>query len=146
MRLRKATQLYANIREKRGPSLGKIQVKIPLQRSPHAWKFEDRSQEEIESDVSGDACRLAKNILKLEEKDKATFFSPTNEWCLPAPSAINSEEREFVVHSGASMHMLKDLNFAELENISASKSSTTVVATNDEVQKRPCMSIIWIHS
>ena len=141
MRLRKATQLYANIREKRRPSLGKIQVKIPLQRSPHAWKFEDRSQEEIERlerCARGDAWRLAKNILKLKEKDKATFFSPTNEWCLPAPSVIKPEEREFVVHSGASMHMLsrKDLNSAELENISASKSPTTVVTANSEVQTK----------
>ena len=34
----------ANIRENEGPSLGKIQVKIPHQRSPCAMKFEDRSQ------------------------------------------------------------------------------------------------------
>ena len=43
----------------------------------------------------GDAWRLAKNILKLKEADNATFFSPTNEWCFPAPSATKLEEREF---------------------------------------------------
>ena len=36
----------ASIGENRGPSLGKIQVKNPHQRSPYAMKFECRSQEE----------------------------------------------------------------------------------------------------
>ena len=46
------------------------------------------------------------------------------------------EEREFVVYSGASMHMLskKDLNSAELETVRVSKSPTTVVTANGEVQ------------
>ena len=52
------------------------------------------------------------------------LFPPTDEWCLPAPSAIKPEEREFVVDSGGSMHMLtkKDLNSAELETGRVSKS------------------------
>ena len=49
---------------------------------------------------------LAKKIFKLKETDKATFFSLSNEWSLPAPSVINLEEREFVVDSGAPMHMV----------------------------------------
>ena len=102
-------------------------------------KFEDRSQVETERQercACGDAWRLAKNIYKLKEKDYATFFSPTNEWCLPAPSVIKLEEREFVEVSGALMHMLsrKDLNSAELETVRVSKSPTTVVAANGEVQ------------
>ena len=99
VRITKATQPHANIRENKGPSHGKIRVKIPPQRSPCALKFEDRSQEEIERHercARGDAWRLAKNILKLKEKDTATF-SPANECCLPAPSAVKPEEREFVV-------------------------------------------------
>ena len=68
----------------------KFKSKVPHQRSPYAMKFEDQVvQEEIERQercARGDAWRLAKNILKLKETDKATFFSPTNEWCLPAPS------------------------------------------------------------
>ena len=49
---------------------------------------------------------------------------------------IKPEEREFVVDSGASMHMLsgKDLNSAELETARVSKSPTTVVTANGEVQ------------
>ena len=136
-----ATQRHANIRENKGPSLGKIQVKVPHQRSPYALKFEDRSQEETERQercARGDAWRLAINTWKLKEKDKATFCSLTNEWCLPAPSAIKPEERGFVVDCRASMHMLsrKDLNSAELDTVRVSQSPTTVVTANGEVQTR----------
>ena len=44
----RSTLRQASIREKKGPSLGKIQVKNPHQRSPYAMKFEDQSQEETE--------------------------------------------------------------------------------------------------
>ena len=83
-----------------------------------------------------DAWRLAKTIYKLKETDKATFFSPTNEWCLPAPSGIKPEERDFVVDSGASMHMLSrtDLNSAELETVKVSENPRTIVTANGEVQ------------
>ena len=80
----------------KGPSLGKIQVKLPHQWSPYAFKFEDRSQEETgryERCACGDAWKFAKNIYKLKEKDKATFFSPTDEWSLPVASTIKPEER-----------------------------------------------------
>ena len=53
--------------ENKGPSLGKIQVKVPHHRSPYALKFEDGSQEETarqERCVCGDAWRLAKEYLK----------------------------------------------------------------------------------
>ena len=83
------------------------------------------------------------NISKLKETDEATFFSPTNEWCLPAPSVIKLKEREFVVDSAASR---KDLNSAELETVKVSKGPTTVVTANGEAQKRQCMSKSWIYS
>ena len=91
-------------REGKGPSLGVIQLTCPHERSPYAPKLEDRSQEETERQdrcARGDAWRMAKSILKLKEKGKATFFSPPEVWCLPAPSVIKPEEREFVVDSGA---------------------------------------------
>ena len=69
----------------------KFKSEIPRQRSPYAMKCEERSQEETERQerrARGDAWRLAKNILKLKEKDKATFFSPTNGW---SPSAIRDK-------------------------------------------------------
>ena len=138
VRFTRAALRQANIRENKGPSLNNIQVKLPHERSPHAVKFEDRSQEETESQercARGDAWRLAKNIYKLKEKDKATFFSPTDEWSLPAASTIQPEESEFVVDSGASMHMVsrKDLKSAKLEPVRISKSPTTVVTANGEV-------------
>ena len=133
-----STQSQASIREKKGPSLGKIQVKHPHQRSPYTVKCEDRCQEETERQercARGDALRLAKNISKLKEKDKATFFSPTDERSLPAASTPKPEERESVVHSGASMRMVsrKDLDSAELEIMRVSQSPTTVVTANGEV-------------
>ena len=104
----------ANIRASKGPSLNKIQVKLPHQRSPYAVKFEDRSEEETERQercASGDTWRLAKNIYKPKEK-KNYIFSPADEWSLPAASTIKPEEREFVVDSGACMQMVsrKGLN------------------------------------
>ena len=104
-------------------------------------KFEDRSQEKTEREercAHGDAWRLAKNIKKLKETDKATFFSPTFEWSLPAPSTTKTEEREFVVDSGASMHMVsrKDLNSAEMDTVKVSQKSDDVVTPNGDVQTK----------
>ena len=119
----KATLRHANIQESKGPSLGVIQLKNPHQHSPYAPKFEDRSQDETERQercARGDAWRLAKNICTLKEKDKITYFSLADEWSLLAVSTIKLEEREFVVDSGASMHMVcrKDLDSAELDTVS----------------------------
>ena len=93
------TLRHIKIRESKGPSLGVIQRTIPHERSPNGPKFEDRSQEETERPercARGDAwrmARMAKGVLKLKEKDKASFFSLTEVWCLPAPSVIKREER-----------------------------------------------------
>ena len=118
VRFTRATLIHAKLREKKGPSLNILQVKLPRQRSPCALKFEDRSQEEWKTRAMR-PWRLAKNIHKLKETDETTFFSLTNEWSLPVPSTTKSEEREFVVDSGVSMHMVsrKDLNSAELETV-----------------------------
>ena len=109
------------------------------QRNPNAPRFEDRSQEETEWQERcawEPAWRLAEGILKLKEKDKTAFFSPSENRCLPAPSTLKPEEREFVVDSGASMHMIskKDLISAELETLTTSGSPTTVITANGEVQ------------
>ena len=80
----------------------------------------------------------AKNIYKLKEKDHVTFHSPAEECAPLAASTKELEEREFVVDSGASMHMVsrKDLNSAELETMRTSRSPTTVMTANGEVQTR----------
>ena len=81
---------------------------------------------------------LAKNTYKLKEIDRAAFYFPAEEWVLPAASTKELEEREFVVDSGASMHVVckKDLNSAELETMRTSRSPTTVMTANGEVQTR----------
>ena len=86
----------------------------PHQRSPNAPKFEDRS---------------------LEETERAAFFSPSEKRSLLA-STLKPEEREFVVDSGASMHMIskKDLNSAEMDTLTKSTSPTIVITASGEVQ------------
>ena len=92
--------------------------------APTLQKFEDRSQEETEWQVQGAreaAWKLAKNVLKLMEHERATCFSPSENRCLPA-STLKPEEREFVVDSGASMHMIskKDLSNADMDTLTKS--------------------------
>ena len=74
-------------------------------------------------------------MLKLKEHERATFFSPSENRCLPA-STLKPEEREFVVDSGASMHMIskKDLSDAEMDILTKSCSRTIVITANGEVQ------------
>ena len=74
-------------------------------------------------------------MFKLKEQERATFFSPSENWCLPA-SNLKPEEREFVVDSGASMHMIskKDLSDAEMDTLTKSCSPTTVMTAHGEVQ------------
>ena len=77
VRFTQSTLRQASIRENKGPSLGKIQVKLPHQRSPYAVKFEDRAQEETARQqrcAQSEAWNLAKNIYKLKEKDKTTIL------------------------------------------------------------------------
>ena len=120
------------------PSLGYICPGEPHERSPNAPKFEDRSQEETEWQELGAreaAWKLAKNVFKLKEHEKAAFFSSPENRCLLA-STLKPEEREFVVDSGASMHMIskKDLSEAEMDTLTKSCSPTIVITANGEVQ------------
>ena len=66
---------------------------------------------------------------KLKEKNRATFFSPSENRCLPA-SSLKLEEREFVVNSGSK----KDLTDAEMDTLTKSCSPTIVITANGEVQ------------
>ena len=128
---------HAKIRDQ-NPSLGYTCPGEPHQRSPNAPKFEDRSQEETEWQEQGAreaAWKLAKSVLKFKEHEGATFFSPSENRCLLA-SNLKPEEREFVVDSGASMHMIskKDLSDAEMDTLTKSCSTTIVITANGEVQ------------
>ena len=106
--------------------------------APNAPKFEDRSQEETEWQEQGAreaAWKLVKSVFKLKEHERAAFFSSPENRCLPA-STLKPEEREFVVDSGASMHMIskKDLSKAEMDTLTKSCSPTIVITANGEVQ------------
>ena len=81
---------------------------------------------------SGEA---GQKCIKLKEQERATFFSSPENRCLPA-STLKLEEREFVVYSGASMHMIskKGLSDAEMNTLTKSCSPTTVITANGEVQ------------
>ena len=97
MQLSKDTMRHVRSQESKRPSLGVVQHTSPHERSPYAPKFEEWSQEETERQercARGDAWRMARSILELKQKDEATFFSPTQVWCLPAPSIIKQEERK----------------------------------------------------
>ena len=133
----KAIARHTKIRDP-NPSLGYICPGEPHERSPNASKFEDRSQEETEWQEQGArdaAWKLAKNVFKLKEHQRTAFFSSPENRCLPA-SILKPEERDFVVDSGASMHMIskKDLSNAEMDTLTKSKSPTTVFTANGEVQ------------
>ena len=85
VRFTKSTLRQASMREKKGPSIGKINVEVPHQRSPYVMKCEDWSHEETERQqrcARSKAWNLAKNIYKLKEKDKADFFFTAEEWVL----------------------------------------------------------------
>ena len=52
------------------------------------------------------AWDLAKNVYKLNNTDKATFYFPVEVRAMPTPTSKLPEELEFVADSRASMHML----------------------------------------
>ena len=135
VRFTRAPLRQANIQESRRPSLNRIQVKSSHQRSPYAVKFEARSQEETERQVRcarGDARKLAKNIIKLKETEKATLYSPSDEW-VSAGRIHNKTEGKGICCRFRGEHAHEDHNSAELESVRASESPTTVVTANSEV-------------
>ena len=47
---------------------------------------------------------------KLKNADKTTVYSPIEARVMPSPTSKSPEEREFVVHSGASMHVMSTMS------------------------------------
>ena len=137
VKFKKAIARHTKIRDQ-NPSLGYICPGEPHERSPNAPKIEDRSREETEWQELGAreaAWKLAKNVFKLKEHERAAFFSSPENRCHLA-STLKPEEREFVVDSGASMHMIskKELSEAEMDTLTKSCSPTIVITANGEVQ------------
>ena len=92
----KSTWHHIKIRERTGPSRGVIQHCEPHERSPCATRFEERSQEETLHQKRFDrrvAWELAKNIYKLKNADKATFYTSVESRAVPAPTSKSADER-----------------------------------------------------
>ena len=84
-RFTQAVVRHADIRDQ-NPSLGYICPGEPHQRNTNAPKFEDRSQEETEWQEQGAreaAWKLGQRVWKLKGENRATFFSPSENRCLP---------------------------------------------------------------
>ena len=84
----KGTLRHMKIRERKFPSQGVIQHADSHVRGRKTPKFKYRSQEGILKQARcarRDAWEMAKGIFKLKEQYKATFFSPSDVWCLTAP-------------------------------------------------------------
>ena len=113
-------------RERKGPSRGIIQKCALHERSPSAPKFEEISHEETlfqERCARKAAWVLAKNVYKLKNSDKTTFYTAVEKG-MPAPTSKRPEEGEFVVDSGASTHMMseKELSSEEMGTVKRSYS------------------------
>ena len=115
-----------------------IQKGDPYERNPCAPRFEERTPEETsrkERCAGKAAWNLATKMFKLKANDKATFYSHVEIKALVLVSR-NTEDRMFVVDSGASMHMLskKDLCSGETDTLRRSRNTTLVMTENGEVQ------------
>ena len=104
---------------------------------------------ENSSDVPEARLGILPKTFTCSKNDKTAFYSPAEEYVLPAASTKEPEEREFVVDSGSSMEMVskKDLNSAELETMRTSRSPTTAMTANGEVQAReePTVYVKQLH-
>ena len=136
VRFTKAVPRHANIRDQ-NQSLGMICPGDPHQRSPNAPKFEDRSQEEKEWQercAREAAWRLAK-ISKKSRRNIKTFFSPSEIGaCLHQILNLRNENVLSTPARRCTWSAKKDLNSAELETVTTSRSPTTFTTANGEVQ------------
>ena len=81
----------------------------------------------------GDAWRLSNKIFLTVRKGKAAFCSVTDAWIVPAASTVKLEEREFVVDSGASLHMV---SWQDLKVLCA------LILDKKNLLKTPCLSSV----
>ena len=81
------------------------------------------------------SVETGQKCVQIKGSSKSNIFLVSGKKCLPA-STLKPEEREFVVDSGASMHMIskKDLSEAEMDTLTKSCSPTIVITANGEVQ------------
>ena len=131
----KGTWHQIKIQERKGPSRGIIPKCALHERSLCAPKFGERSHEEaLHQERCGRkaAWDLATYIHELKTSDKTTFYTPIEAKAMLAPTSTRPEEREFVVDSGASMHMMskKELSSEEMDTLRRSRTPTVVLTAN----------------
>ena len=131
VRFTKSTLRHASIPEKKRPSLGKY--KCQSSSSAKSLRYEipwrDWTTSAMCPKQGFDSCQQHKlNTNKDFACGGMGTLGCVNGW----------REREFVVDSGESMHMVskKDFNSVEMETMRASRSPTTVMTANGEVQTR----------
>ena len=75
------------------------------------------------------------NLYKLKNSDKTSFKTPIEANIMPALSSKRPEEREFVVDSGASMHIMskKEKSSEEMDTLRRFRTLTVVLTANGEV-------------
>ena len=78
---------------------------------------------------------LAKIMYKLKNSDTTTFYTSIEAKVMSAPTSTRPEEREFVVDSGASMHMMSKKEFCseEMDTVKRSRTPTVVLTAIYEV-------------
>ena len=134
----KGTCHQIKIPEKKGPSQGIIQKCEPHERSLCAPNFEERSHEETLHQgrcARKAAWDVAKIIYKLKNPDKTTLYTPIEAWVMLTSTSTRPEEREIVVDSGASMHMMSKKEFCseEMDTVKRSRTTTVVLTAICEV-------------
>ena len=121
-------------RERKGPSGGIIQKCAPHERSPCA-EIRGRSTLHQERCARKTAWDAAKHIYKLKNSDKTMYYVPGEVKAMLAPTSKRPEEREFVLDSGALVHMMskKELSSEEMGTVKRSRNPTVVLTANGEV-------------
>ena len=103
------------IRERKGPSRGIIQNCVPHMSVVLAHQSLRRGHMRRLCNWKDAAAEWHgiwwTNIYKLKSADNATFCTSIEARAMPAPTSKSPEEREFVVDSGASVHILSKKEF-----------------------------------
>ena len=102
------------------------------------WRLASTQSKYDGPNQNGICMESCQHFYKLKANDKATFFSPAEKWVLPRSSARERKEREFVVDSGTSTHMVSEKHFysAELETVRASECQSIVLVRHRYASSR----------
>ena len=82
---------------------------VPQERIP--WVPNSRKRRKTKLSIKSDALAEKHGAwremsISSQKEETDTFYSPAEARVMPAPSSTNPEEREFVIDSGAYIHML----------------------------------------